>query len=347
MKGINCDMKRLIILMFIWLIASVSLAQPSRITSDGTEVIDYVAELEQTVAYMKNRVMALEADLEAKDLTINELKKKINNEREKTTKRGNRSSLRAVFSDKREVAERDIVLNGSREASKHHSVESDNLTSSMMALNEEIKRLTEERVALDSKIARLNRDIEQKRNKAAKLGANIEDKQSAIKELDALIDERQKELAQLKVSIDKSRSVLNELQKRIANAHKDRDRLRAQLEQMRSSLVEQRASLSRKQGMAPLKKTLLAELNALAALKAKRDYIYDQFLKKSDGRVFIKKAMAVDKRGRAIGDLKRLVQHNPSISYSAIRNSMYVIRTKLLKDIELFSRLSGGQEENK
>lgn len=311
---------------------------PFRVDAQGNEIVDYIAELEHAVRYLKERVSSLELDSENKNLIIKRLKAK-------------RSCLSNGLK-KPSISERDLIRDShptEKAAPKERSVcpftkaQYTDLQNRVLELEESLSRSRKETKALYAKISALQSHM-LNFNRGLSTFAYPEPvftltlafnpvksllRQRQVSNLEALLKEEQKQKEAEKKKILARANAINR---------------QATHPQILSSSTSQgrkgRFKFKSYGDVYILTSRIIKEINSASALLKKRNSEYRRYAS-TRRAISFKLSPAVSSRGRTLGELKRSLKYAKTVRAALyINREVQQIKRKIAEDLALIKRMS-------
>ncbi|MCB9030693.1 MAG: hypothetical protein H6619_06535 [Deltaproteobacteria bacterium] len=286
---------------------------PFRVDAEGTQIIDYVAQLEQSVDHLKDRVYALEMDLESRQLTIDKLK-------------SGKYECNDEIKARPIIAEKSLIDPEVLKSKEYAALEGE-----VLRLNDDL-RLREQRISeLEKQLLATAPDLATPFNEA-----DSTDPQDELLTLDAQIAKRKQELALVEDKIQqvaKSGLSKEELQRRVQQSIK--------AQQMRDQ--ERRAAFASKRLRAfeNARETLQDDLKRLNPMVKEREALYAEYQKVSSSGVKFELSALETERGNSIASLSKKLSSIASPAELAFyKQEISQLRSKLREDIALIKRLT-------
>lgn len=287
-----------------------------RTDASGTQLVDYIAELELNVEALNRRVEGLEGEVSVKEA---ELKR-----------------VSAGQSRGGSLMERDLIDTEQR--------------SSRAADNQQLQRASESETRLRRQLDASAEDLEVERQLNARESAELEARMAAMQDE---LKRKDEEIESLRAKLGQSIDLADALKQRQEMLHKAEAELaaaRAQENALTAAAVsaqrpvrepQTRASFSaaRSRAVDSVRGSTLTELNKLSALVATRDKLYNEFIKKPRSVTFQPSRLASSQK-RDLAALRRMAESAADVhTLSDVRREAGEIKAKVNDDIGLMQRV--------
>lgn len=328
--------------LLCFLLVSSSFAEPERgrlpdgrayrTTSDGSEVVDYIAELEVSVDSLKRRINGLEYELEASQKKV-----------ERLTKSGGRDSG---------FAERDLVASKSPETSFPERL--DPATGAeLQACRESLNQLKQKMEVAFVERSRVSATHESGQEDLASRVALLEQQLADARGVETQLRD---DLAIQQQSVNTLTTQLSVQREKAQKNTQSRSAVESELAEQQN--VSERASLSSKvmalqqspgvpalRAIDILRKDLLSEVKSVESLVTTRDKLFSAYHESKKPALAIKAQTAQSQRGFSLSRISQALRSADSMNeLTRWRRDLREIERKMNDDVALIRRMMGSRK---
>jgi len=323
---------------------------------EGTQIIDYIAELELSVEALQRRVYGLENEIDEKDRTLSRLRD------------------RASSGVDEGVRERDILARSSGSSQKQPSVVGN---SDCAELESELRAEFARSQDLHRRQVRdLEQSLEHSKRQILSMEISLSEQADQFEALEANFEGRLAQVQNQLLATEEARKVAAEEvsieAQRRQELRSERERLAAELRSARQepgrasqrvvtqaapSLAERQTGTAARAGTAAmqsdrtaaqraavdsLRGNLNREHGQLSRLHQQRAELFQQYGQRNKSGLVVRPQSAVSRRGWDINEVRRRIDSADTVQELAIlQREIREIEQKLREDISLVSRLAG------
>ena len=357
--------KRLILLVLsLLLLVTFSSAEPERgVFADGTpfrtdvegnQIVDYIAELENTIDQLNRKIYSLEIDLESKALQVDRYKSR-------------RGSAKSAFDAPEQIKERSLIKEPAPPSvrpvvpvkqgdSGELRNEVEKCQTQLVDQDLELDSLRSERERLRDQLISMRTQLERAQITSSQITKDMEMLRSSYA---GKIERSQQEIAALRSDVTGKQAAVSDLSEKLQQVNADAEEQARSLEQERARMtqgaetrtvvkvvrepaVPPQISNRRARAMQSARGMMKTELNQLKGVIRSRASLYSKHQKALDaGPVSFKLQKPVSKRGLSTNAISSRIENATQMSaLSALRRDISQIRAVMQDDIGLIKRLA-------